>query len=100
MKKYLHFGVSPDTDRSLVMRLKCFCVAVTAIIYSGQTHSYDTAYDPYPWCAFYSGDGGGGTNGGFMTLEQCRPTVSGIGGSCGPNQFYNPQRQTPRPRKR
>jgi hypothetical protein len=24
-------------------------------------------YDPYPWCAVYSGRGGGGTNCGFRT---------------------------------
>ena len=48
-------------------------------------------YDPYPWCADYSaGNGGGGTNCGFLTIEQCRATVSGIGGFCVPNQFYNP----------
>jgi len=48
-------------------------------------------YDPYPWCAVYGGRGGGGTNCGFLTLAQCRATVSGIGGSCEPNQFYNPR---------
>jgi len=43
----------------------------------------------YPWCAQYSGGPqGGGTNCGFSTLEQCRATVSGIGGSCVVNQFY------------
>ena len=44
----------------------------------------------YPWCAQYSGDGDGdgGRNCGFSTLEQCRATVSGIGGSCEPNLFY------------
>jgi hypothetical protein len=31
---------------------------------------------------------GGGRNCGFSTLEQCRATVSGIGGSCEPNLFY------------
>ena len=40
------------------------------------------------WCAQYTG--GGGTNCGFFTIEQCRATVSGIGGFCVPNQFYNP----------
>ena len=25
-----------------------------------------------------------------ITIEQCRATVSGIGGFCVPNQFYNP----------
>ena len=42
------------------------------------------------WCAEYSGNGGGGTNCGFFTIEQCRATVSGIGGFCQPNPFYNP----------
>ena len=42
----------------------------------------------YPWCAVYSGDAGGASNCGFVTWEQCMATVSGIGGSCEPNQFY------------
>ena len=43
----------------------------------------------YPWCAQYSGGGmGGGRNCGFSTIEQCRATVSGIGGFCEPNLFY------------
>ena len=50
-----------------------------------------SALDPYPWCAIYSGDGSGGTNCGFLTIQQCRDTVSGIGGFCAPNQFYNPK---------
>jgi hypothetical protein len=53
--------------------------------------AYEKPYDPYPWCAEYWGDrGGGGTNCGFLTLEQCRAAVSGVGGYCEPNQFYNP----------
>ena len=37
----------------------------------------------YPWCAQYTGgEEGGGRNCGFSTLEQCRATISGIGGSC------------------
>ena len=53
--------------------------------------AYDMPYDPYPWCAVYSGDAGGASNCGFLTIDQCRATVSGIGGSCEPNQFYNPR---------
>ena len=44
--------------------------------------------DPYRWCAVYAGDADGGTNCGFITIEQCRATVSGIGGWCEPNLFY------------
>ena len=46
--------------------------------------------DPYPWCAVYGGsDSGGTTNCYFLTLEQCRANVSGIGGFCSPNTFYD-----------
>ena len=38
-----------------------------------------------PWCAYYSR---GGTNCGFHTYAQCRASVSGVGGSCQPNPFF------------
>lgn len=44
--------------------------------------------DPYKWCAHYSGEGGNGSNCYFLTLEQCRWTISGAGGRCAPNPFY------------
>jgi len=58
--------------------------------------------DPYRWCAVYSGeDSGGGRNCGFVTLEQCRATISGIGGTCEPNGFYTgPDRDESRPQRR
>ncbi len=42
----------------------------------------------YPWCAQYRG--AGARNFGFSTLEQCRATVSGIGGYCEANPMYRP----------
>ena len=39
------------------------------------------------------------TNCGFLTIEQCRATVSGAS-FCVPNQFYNPQRSAQGSRKR
>jgi uncharacterized protein DUF3551 len=57
--------------------------------------------DPYRWCAVYGGGSqGGGTNCGFITLEQCRATISGMGGWCQPNQFYDGQPYDERPSKR
>jgi len=44
----------------------------------------------YPWCAYYSGGMGGGTNCGFTTIQQCMDTISGIGGICQPNTQYVP----------
>ena len=52
---------------------------------------YGLPCDNTRWCAQYSGGrGGGGTNCGFFTWNQCMATVSGVGGFCVPNQFYNP----------
>jgi hypothetical protein len=64
--------------------------------------------DPYRWCAEYggSGGGGGGTNCYFVTLEQCRAAISGNGGFCRENGFYDgrpvttPGSAIPRSRKR
>ena len=84
------------------MRLAALAIAalsLPAALGPSPAHAYDMPYDPYPWCAMYSGDGGGGTNCGFLTLEQCRATVSGVGGFCARNQFYNPER-SPSARKR
>jgi len=53
--------------------------------------------DPYPWCANYGTPGG--TNCGFVTLEQCRATISGMGGFCEPNQFYTGPQNLPASRK-
>ena len=46
-----------------------------------------------------SGNVSFGANCGFLTIEQCRATVSGIGGFCVPNQFYNPRRPAKDTRK-
>jgi Protein of unknown function (DUF3551) len=46
--------------------------------------------DPYRWCAVYGGrTDGTTTNCGFVTHRQCMDTISGIGGWCEPNQFYD-----------
>jgi hypothetical protein len=44
--------------------------------------------DPYKWCAVDSSSGG--TNCGFVTIEQCRATISGRGGACEPKQVVPP----------
>ena len=67
--------------------------------------AFDTAKaDPYPWCAEYTGGAlGGASSCYFMTIEQCRATVSGVGGYCTPNPFYSGppvQGQTQRRRPR
>ncbi|HMJ44627.1 MAG TPA: DUF3551 domain-containing protein [Pseudolabrys sp.] len=47
----------------------------------------------YPWCAQYGWSGQGGRNCGFSTYRQCMATVSGIGGYCERNQFYQGRRR-------
>jgi hypothetical protein len=42
----------------------------------------------YPWCAIYD-TGDASYNCGFVSYEQCRATVSGIGGTCMLNTTYN-----------
>ena len=47
------------------------------------------------------GDSGlGATNCGFLTIEQCRATLTGGSSFCVPNQFYNPGGPAKRTRNR
>lgn len=57
--------------------LKSFLL-LASLLYCDQPQ----AADPYKWCAV----DGGGTNCGFVTIEQCRDSISGRGGSCEPRQ--------------
>jgi hypothetical protein len=41
-----------------------------------------------PWCAQYYGFGGGGTNCGFISYEQCMMTARGAGAWCVQNPWY------------
>jgi hypothetical protein len=54
----------------------------------------------YPWCAHYGGGMDGGNNCGFSTLEQCRASVSGVGGFCAQNPFYTGPAERPVKRSR
>ena len=65
-------------------------VIVPAVLTQTPTNALPN--DPYPWCAVYGGSMSGSSNCGFKTLQQCMATVTGVGGSCQPNQFYNPGR--------
>lgn len=64
--------------------------AVSATFFVGPANA-----ETYKWCALYGGRGGGGTNCGFVTLEQCRATISGIGGSCEENPRYDSRAEAP-----
>ena len=74
----------------MLFRTKVMAALLAAPMALVQTPANALRCDNTRWCAQYSGRSGGATNCGFFTLEQCRATVSGIGGFCVPNQFYNP----------
>jgi len=64
--------------------------ACLALILAAGATGGEAKADPYRWCAEYGGGGlGGGRNCYFITLEQCRAAVSGVGGSCNINPFYD-----------
>jgi len=69
------------TVRLAIMAL----AALAALLPTSPAHTTE-----YPWCARYGGGMSGSSNCGFQTLEQCQATVSGVGGYCERNQFYNP----------
>jgi Protein of unknown function (DUF3551) len=71
------------------MRISLFILGVFATIFCIEKPAM--AQD-YPWCAYYNYGRGGATNCGFATLQQCQATISGVGGSCGANPQYQPQR--------
>lgn len=45
--------------------------------------------DPYKWCAVYGGFGNTRESCYYMTLGQCRASVSGLGGYCKPSPWYD-----------
>jgi hypothetical protein len=74
------------------MRYVLFALSVVAATAALNT---PTKAQNYPWCALYSGGmGGGGTNCGFTTFQQCMETARGLGSFCQPNTQY---RQSPGP---
>ena len=77
-------------------------VVFAALVLLAAGATFDGAKaDPYRWCAHYSGNGGNGSNCYFISLEQCRWAVSGVGGSCALNPFYaGPDRAVPVQRSR
>ena len=79
--------------------LTALFVSIAAFSVSDPVHA-----DPYRYCADYGGPAGG-TNCYFVSLEQCRAAISGNGGFCRENGFYDGRPvstdvRLPRPLKR
>jgi len=65
-------------------------LALSGAMLAGVAGSDAARADPYPWCGVYAaGNDDNGTNCYFMTLAQCRAAVSGVGGFCTSNPFYD-----------
>lgn len=78
------------------MRIAIAAALTALIVPANGPVSQAAPADPYPWCAVYGlGDEGGSSNCYFMTLEQCRAAISGAGGFCSRNTFYNPKPSVP-----
>jgi len=69
-------------------------LTMAMLLHAGSLHAQN-----YPWCAQYSGDVGG-ENCGFVTIQQCQATVSGIGGYCYQNPMFQAQANQVRRRYR
>jgi hypothetical protein len=83
------------------MRVFLSCFFCFGILLAGIGLETPAAAANYPWCAYYGGTvGGGGTNCGFTTFQQCLATVSGIGGFCDRNTQYRPPVAAARPHYR
>ena len=69
------------------MRLVVGTVAtwLVAVAIDGMQHPAQA--DPYRWCAVYSARGA--SNCYFVSLDQCRAALSGMGGFCQPNNSYD-----------
>jgi hypothetical protein len=80
--------------REAIMRTLLLIATATAFVLAAGSEP-SRAEITYPWCAQYGGWDGGGRNCGFSTYEQCRATVSGIGGYCETNPMYRPSAEIP-----
>jgi hypothetical protein len=66
------------------MRFVLPAAAAFAVLAPQASHA-----DPYKWCAQYGLTDDQGTNCGFVTYGQCRAAISGVGGTCVRNPFYD-----------
>ena len=66
------------------MRLSLFILGVFAAVVCFEKPA---AAQNYPWCV-YENIGGGATNCGFSTFQQCLAARTGNSDSCGPNPQY------------
>lgn len=89
---FLKIGYIQSRRKPMTKYLIVFAAAATLTAFAVPQAKAEIEY---PWCAIYGGRGGGGTNCGFSTLQQCMATISGIGGSCERNPMYPSRTKRP-----
>jgi hypothetical protein len=87
------FGIG--MSRALIIISAVAVIALVGCTTQYQLPASDAeAIGPFAWCADVGGDVGT-VNCGFVTLEQCRANVIGIGGQCYPNPERGVAEQKP-----
>jgi Protein of unknown function (DUF3551) len=79
-------GRAPLQIESSALRHLLFMLGIVVALIAGGTTA---KAQNYPWCAVLN-MGDATYNCGFVTREQCMATVSGIGGFCQRNDWYQP----------
>jgi len=75
-------------------------IAIVTVAALGFSFGSTASAAPYKWCAVYNFDIEI-RECLFVTIEQCRASISGVGGYCEPNPFYagpdgKPAKRTPK----
>ena len=80
-----------------VVKAACFVLVAMVLTVATEVRP-SAAMVIYPWCADYGGGGKGGygaSSCGFVSFHQCLATLSGNGGTCSPNPWYQPYPPSP-----
>src|ERR1051325_5888443 len=80
-------GNAPRANEENAMRLVVGTLATLLVAVAIARMQPPAKADPYGWCAVYSARGA--SNCYFVSLDQCRAALSGMGGFCQPNNFYD-----------
>jgi uncharacterized protein DUF3551 len=75
-----------------MMRMSIIVLFVFAAALLGETQisNAQSAYS-YPWCSLGGTRGSNALSCYYTSWEQCRTTMSGIGGNCVESPYYHPQ---------
>ena len=79
------------------MKLLLFLLGICVALFGTGTR---VEAQNYPWCAIYGGFDDGGTNCGFITLQQCMDTARGMGNLANRIRSTFPRLDRVRPSKR